>query len=33
MVIDILDKINKKFMANFNGILINEYENGNDYIR
>ena len=28
----LLKKINKKFMANFNGILINEYENGNDYI-
>ena len=27
-VINILDKINK----NFNGILVNEYEIGNDYI-
>lgn len=29
---ELLDFINTKFSANFNGILINKYEGGNDYI-
>lgn len=28
----LLDKINKKFSVEFNGILVNKYFNGNDYI-
>jgi alkylated DNA repair dioxygenase AlkB len=28
----LLDKINTLFSSNYNGILVNEYSNGNDYI-
>jgi alkylated DNA repair dioxygenase AlkB len=28
----LLDMINNKFNTNFNGILVNRYDNGNDYI-
>ena len=28
----LLHKINEKFNVNFNGILVNKYQNGNDYI-
>lgn len=31
-LIDLLNYINNKFEADFNGILINKYENGEDYI-